>query len=324
MTESGTGIADWIKVHLTAARPRTNSLIITIFGDSLRPRCERIWLGELIALLRPFGINERHVRTSVYRLSRAGWLVSQRQGRRSYYGLAPRGWHRFERAYERVYTQSRRWDGEWTIALLVQNESTSGGRAELRRELEWEGFASPGSGVFIRPNDESRVAWSAARRLGLESSIVVLHGQLGDGHPAAAIDRLVSQYWNLGPTESDYRWFEDCFRPLEALLATARTTDPEQAFVAQTLLIDAFRRATLRDPQLPPALLPAAWPGPAAHALCRHLYRRLYRATHAHLAGVLEGGVREVPDAVTARFGGLQTPATRGSKARPRATAFPS
>lgn len=315
------GIDVWIQAHVAAARPRASSLIITIFGDSLRPRCERIWLGDLITLLQPFGINERHVRTSVYRLSGAGWLESLRQGRRSYYGLAPRGWHRFQRAYERVYAESPPWDGEWTIALLAQSDGSAGGRAELRRELEWEGFASPGSGVFVRPSDDSEVVYSAARRLGLEASIIVLHGRLQDGHAPSSIKGLVSQYWNLQPTASDYRWFEDCFRPLEKRLAAGSLPDPEQAFVAQTLLIDAFRRATLRDPQLPPALLPIAWPGPAAHALCRHLYHRLYRATQAHLARTLKDGTASVPDAISARFGGLQASVDPVSASAPRVAA---
>ena len=41
----------------------------------------------------------------------------------------------------------------------------------------------------------------------------------------------------------------------------------------RTLLIHAYRRVLLRDPQLPAALLPLDWPGAAAYALCRDFYR---------------------------------------------------
>lgn len=52
-----------------------------------------------------------------------------------------------------------------------------------------------------------------------------------------------------------------------------------------------FRRALLRDPQFPAAMLPADWPGIAAQALCRALYRQVSATAQDWLAGQLE-----VPD----------------------------
>ena len=57
----------------------------------------------------------------------------------------------------------------------------------------------------------------------------------------------------------------------------------------RTLLIHAYRRALLRDPQLPPALLPLDWPGAAAFALCRDFYRLTHRDAERHLMATLEG-----------------------------------
>ena len=37
-----------------------------------------IWLGDLIELLAPLGINERLLRTSVFRLVAQNWLQSER------------------------------------------------------------------------------------------------------------------------------------------------------------------------------------------------------------------------------------------------------
>jgi phenylacetic acid degradation operon negative regulatory protein len=48
--------------------PPARSLLVTVFGDSVAPHGGRAWLGSLIGLLAPFGISERLVRTSVYRL----------------------------------------------------------------------------------------------------------------------------------------------------------------------------------------------------------------------------------------------------------------
>ena len=63
--------------------------------------------------------------------------------------------------------------------------------------------------------------------------------------------------------------------------------DPAQCFVVRTLLIHAYRRVLLRDPQLPPALLPLDWPGAAAYALCRDFYRLTHRCAEQHLLATL-------------------------------------
>jgi len=84
--------------------------------------------------------------------------------------------------------------------------------------------------------------------------------------------------------------------------------DPEQCFVVRTLLIHAYRRVLLRDPQLPAALLPLDWPGAAAYALCRDFYRLTHRSAERHLTATLQGERGTLPPATAAfyrRFGGL-------------------
>ena len=76
----------------------------------------------------------------------------------------------------------------------------------------------------------------------------------------------------------------------------------------RTLLIHAYRRVLLRDPQLPAALLPLDWPGAAAFTLCRDFYRLTHRAAERHLQGTLRNARGPLPPAVPAfyaRFGGL-------------------
>ena len=63
----------------------------------------------------------------------------------------------------------------------------------------------------------------------------------------------------------------------------------------RTLLIHAYRRVLLRDPLLPPALLPLDWPGAAAYALCRDFYRLTHRCAERHLAATLGDGDRLPP-----------------------------
>ena len=82
---------------------RAGSLIITVYGDAVAPRGGTVWLGSLIKVLGPFGLNQRLVRTSVHRLMRDDWLVSEQVGRRSDYSLTDTGRRRFEEATRRIY-----------------------------------------------------------------------------------------------------------------------------------------------------------------------------------------------------------------------------
>ena len=64
-------------------RMKTGSLIVSIFGDAILPRGGRVWLGSLIRLLEPLQLNERLIRTSIFRLVKEGWLQSEALGRRA-------------------------------------------------------------------------------------------------------------------------------------------------------------------------------------------------------------------------------------------------
>src|SRR3954463_4485575 len=93
---------EWIAKFLQVEPPRSKSLVMTLFGDAIAPHGGAIWLGSLIELAAPFGINDRLLRTSVYRLAQEGCLKATRDGRRSAYAILPEALPRFERAYRRI------------------------------------------------------------------------------------------------------------------------------------------------------------------------------------------------------------------------------
>jgi len=66
------------RLHTTLAAdpPRSKSLLVTVFGDSITPHGGAVMLKGLARLLAPFAVNDRLVRTSVHRLQADGWLVS--------------------------------------------------------------------------------------------------------------------------------------------------------------------------------------------------------------------------------------------------------
>ena len=142
----------WIRRELASAPPRAPSLIITVWGDAIAPHGGAVMLAGLIDLLAPFGINERLVRTSVFRLAREGWLKAKPVGRESLYRLTRDGARRFEQAYRRIYAPPvEGWDESWEI--VIADGPAAPQRRALKQELQWEGFGTLGSGVFARPAD---------------------------------------------------------------------------------------------------------------------------------------------------------------------------
>ncbi len=88
-------VEQWIAAAQDESPVRANSLIITVYGDSIAPHGGTVWLGSLIRLVVPLRLNPRVARTSVFQLSRESWLQSEQIGRRSYYSLTAAGRRRF-------------------------------------------------------------------------------------------------------------------------------------------------------------------------------------------------------------------------------------
>jgi phenylacetic acid degradation operon negative regulatory protein len=299
----------WIRHELWASPPRAPSLIITVWGDAIAPHGGAVMMAGLIELLGAFGINERLVRTSVFRLAREGWLKAKSVGRESLYRLTPEGARRFELAYRRIYAPpTERWDDTWE--LVVADGSAAAQRRTLQQELGWEGFGTLAPGVYVRPTQAPSAVPRIAGALRLADRIVVARAvddaSLGGRTLASSVPRA----WDLEGVGADYRRFLARFGSVIQRFRQSGddTHDPAQSFIVRTLLIHAYRRVLLRDPQLPAALLPLDWPGQAAYALCRDFYRLTHRAAERHLVATLvneRGVLPAAADAFYLRFGGL-------------------
>ncbi|GAB4167858.1 MAG: phenylacetic acid degradation operon negative regulatory protein PaaX [Rhodocyclaceae bacterium] len=302
-------IESWIAAALGERPPRANSLIITVYGDSIAPHGGTVWLGSFIRLVEPLGLNPRMVRTAVFRLTRDEWLTARRIGRRSYYSLTSAGRRRFEHAYRRIYQEPQRdWGGDWQIVLTGCAGLGPEQRDALRKELLWEGFGAIAPGVLAHPSADLRSLTEILEANGAADRVVAFRARSLGAIAAAPLQALVHECWNLDRIAAHYATFMDRFRPVQRALAQAGALDPQHCFVIQTLLLHEFRRVLLRDPQLPPQLLPRDWPGIAARSLCRELYLVTHRPVQRHLARMLETPEGALPQAAPyfyERFGGL-------------------
>jgi phenylacetic acid degradation operon negative regulatory protein len=285
---------------------RGGSLLVTIFGDSVAPRGGVVTLGSLIQLAAPFGLTERLVRTSVARLAQDDWLVARRDGRLSEYRLTARGQQRFAEATQRIYSKGPdSWDGLWSLLVLPSN---GGKRPEkLREALRWLGFGQTGPGVFAHPNSNLAQVREWLRGVDLGGEGLVLRSSSED----VAVDRaLVAAGWDLGELARRYRKFVDAFAGVRATLESEAKVSPQAAFIIRTLLIHDYRKIHLRDPLLPPALLPADWVGSTAYELCSSLYSKVFPEAEEFLtmtASTLQEPLPAAASATYQRFGGIGT-----------------
>jgi phenylacetic acid degradation operon negative regulatory protein len=301
-------IDQWINEYLVQRRVRANSLIITVYGDFIAPHGGTVWLGSFIRLVEPLGLNERMVRTSVYRLSQDKWLVSEQIGRKSYYSLTASGRRRFEHAYRRIYyAPDDNWNGEWQVVVMP---TTLPGpqRDALRKELSWAGYGTVAPGVLAHPSADTETLLEILQDTATHDKVVSLTARSIGALSSRPLQDLARECWNLEAIDKTYREFADRLRPALRVLRTTRNLDPEQCFLVQTLVMHDFRRALLHDPQLPDQLMPSDWSGVVARQLCRDLYRLTYRLAQQHLMTVCETPNGPLPSAAPYfydRFGGL-------------------
>jgi phenylacetic acid degradation operon negative regulatory protein len=282
-------LGEWISARLKKEPPRAKSLLVTIWGDSIVPHGGESALSSIITLAKAFNVSDRLVRTSVFRLTRDGWLAGVRSGRRSYYRLTADGRRRVEHAYRRIYAHPvGAWDSNWLIAVVPPNSMMEKARDNLRRELGWEGFGILGPGIYARPGGDLDSVKDILKSFRATDKVVVFNSREIAGADAHAAKELVRNCWNLDGLASSYRAFERQFAPALKLLREISDLDPEQAFAVRTLVVHSFRRVLLKDPQLPHALLPADWPGLAAYELTRDIYTLTRSASQKHLEQSVE------------------------------------
>ena len=294
---------------LKQIKPKAKSVIVTIYGDAITHHGGSAWLGSIIKLAAPLGLNERVVRTSVFRLAKEDWLVADQVGRRSYYRLTEAGRHRFDTAHSRIYHHaSRPWDGHWTF-VIIDFAALKGKNGEaLRSDLRWQGFGQLTAGVMLHPDPDKAALHQALVDADASKRALVMHAAAEMAPAPAAVRGLVERCWDLQRLAADYAAFLKTFRPVWQALHHAAHLDPETCFVVRTLLMHSYRRVLLRDPKLPDELLEANWPGASARLLCRNLYRLVQATAEQHVLAQLETADGAVPAAHPSyfmRFGGL-------------------
>ena len=297
----------WLQAQLERDPPRGKSLIVTLLGDALSQRSSGGWLSEFIEISAPFGLNERLVRTSIFRLAEEGWLEAVRHGRRSYYTITRIGLSRISHADRRIYEPPQKnWDGKWTLVISLRGGGETPNRLELRKELEWEGYGQLASGIHVHPATDREGLEDIVQRFGMQDAVVIMESRDIGELSRYGLAQTINTCWPLAEISGRYEQFLGAFMPLQQWLEAGGAVTDDQAFVIRTLLIHTYRRASLHDPQLPLAMLPQDWAGIRAFNCCRDIYMRVYRPSERYLKKTLEttapSDQRSIPPVALRRF----------------------
>jgi len=260
---------------------RAGSLIVTVFGDAVVPRGGVLSLASLHEIMRAFRISDTLVRTALSRLVSEGWFERWKVGRNSYYRLTPQGQEAFAQATRRIYADPpQEWQGSFDLLLLENAQD----RSALKSELSAAGYGALGPDLLM----------AAAAAAGATGPFLRLAATPAD-LPTAR--RLVERAWPLAEIESRYKRFIDTYSNILAALERGAGHTNLDALLVRVLLIHDYRRAVLKDPLLPPQLLPRPWAGTAARVLCGTIYRTLLPAAEQWIDTHAQNDVGPLPAA---------------------------
>ncbi|QDG77732.1 PaaX family transcriptional regulator C-terminal domain-containing protein [Labrenzia sp. PHM005] len=272
-----------LKSLLSPYPPKAGPLIVTIYGDIVEPRGGSLWVGDLITLCGKFGVNESLVRTAVSRLVSRDQLQGEREGRRSYYSLTPSARSDFHAAADRIFGPP---DSECQLLMVIQPDKSA------QDQLFEQGFGAVGDSLFLGVDRPGRTSTGARFRA------------VPDRASDLETQALLSRAFDLGSLARAYKDFIQRFGVL-----TAKTIDGLQALTLRLAMVHAYRAIRLKDPQLPPSVLPEDWPGHAARSLFAESYLQLSEAADPYIGDTLQGRsalLAAHPDALDVRFTALR------------------
>jgi phenylacetic acid degradation operon negative regulatory protein len=262
------------------------ALILDLFGDYLRYVDSEVRMGHLTTLFEAFDIAPATVRVTMSRLRREGWFTSRRLGRETVYTLCPHMLEVLDEGRRRIFAPaSSPWDESWTMVIYQLSEADRQGRDQLRKELAWQGFGPLTTSTWLAPGDRREDVHTLTAEFPTAQIDVLRCTSDGQAH-----DReLASRCWDLSTLATEYEAFNEQNRHLVQI---AGTLVGAGAMVERTRVITVFRHFPFKDPRLPQALRPEAWPGVEAHEIFHQVHSTLGSPARTYVAQVLG---RDVP-----------------------------
>ncbi len=275
-------VDEYLSKLLEDISPKAKSLIITFFGDTVFPYGGTIWLGSLVKFMEEFDISEKLTRTSIFRLTKEGWLSSKKFGRESYYSLSDFAIDRFIKAHYSVYAYDEQDDDrDWIV--LFTNTVEINKEKDLAKILNKEGFANPSKYAYIHPNYKMEYMQDILIKNELQNEVLLIKGSMNMPMTKEVAKQMAHKYWNLKDVEQRYQDFITKFRGVFSLDTNIDKFTPKQCFILRILLIHEYRRALLFDPKLGKELLSIDWLGKSASSLVESIYASIHHQANIYV-----------------------------------------
>lgn len=257
------------------------SVIATIFGDTIAPIGNTVWLAQLFQLTEPFGFSERLVRTSLYRLANEHWCRNERIGRQSRYALTRSALDETRAAEQRIYQlPALDWSGSWTAVFIDSPGVPESEREQLRQRLSWQGFLPLRDGIVVSPTHSLQEAKASCNRSSPSSNAALATLTFGDVEGLVA-NGFFTKALPFAQRARSYTDFIERYKPLRGLPA-----NPAEAFCLRTMLVHDLRRIRLSGPDIPNELLPDDWPASEAFDLAAILYPKATKLSSPWLSEI--------------------------------------
>ncbi len=298
----------YLQTILKEMSPKAKSLIITFFGDTVFPYGGTIWLGSLVKFMEEFGISEKLTRTSIFRLSKDGWLSSKKFGRESYYSLSDLAIDRFIKAHYSVYAYDEQEDNkDWIVLFTNHVDLTS--ELNLSKILKKEGFANTAKHVYMHPNYKMEYMQDILIKHELQNDVLLIKGPIQMPMNKEVIKDMVHTYWDMNDIEKRYQSFITKFRQVFSLKTPIEKFTTKQCFMLRVLLIHEYRRALLFDPKLGNDLVSIDWLGKSASSLVESIYAIIHNQANDYIKNNLltvGGNIPKLDKFYFNRFGGIK------------------
>ncbi|CAN5897571.1 transcriptional regulator [soil metagenome] len=274
-------------VRVTAVEVPTRVLVFGMLRPDGSIRAE-----ELYDVAAACDQSDEQVRSCLRRLVTEGLLARHGSGRTACYHTTPAGdvlRLGSLRRHELAYRQDRRgqgWDGRWHLAAFAVPEDRRAARDRLRDRLLDAGGAAVNNGLYVSAHPWQDEVRAIAERLEVIDRLTLASTEDLDIGGVRSARELARTLWPIDELAVSYeRFVADHHKvvPILEKLRRQHTRISDTDFLPGALrMVVAFQQVFLRDPLLPPELLPRPWPGRAARELLVTSRRLALRLREEH------------------------------------------
>lgn len=235
-------------------------MLRTVIGLYLRDAGGWMSAKDIVGLMEALGTSGTVSRTALGRLRKKDVVMQEARHGVPGFTLTDGASTMLARGDRRIYNpRSMSASDPWCLISFSIPETEREKRHQLRRRLHWIGCGTVAAGLWICPDSLRVEVEEILSDLELRdmATIFVTETPLVGG----SLQDAASKWWDLDAVAELHRDFireHGAAVPVRA--GTAVAPSPE-AFATYVQCIDRWRIIPYLDPGLPPAFLPADWPG---------------------------------------------------------------